>query len=93
MYTANQTVLLGARPQGRIAADPCDRTAHLARIIRHSMKAGPDGSRLDRAIRSVVTPDGSLPDREDVEFRAGFLARRLNAVLAEQDVHRETVVG
>jgi hypothetical protein len=94
MYSANETVRLDAlRHLDCVVAAPQDRTSDLARIIRHALKAGAGASPLDRAIRSAVAADGPRPGGDDVELRADFLARRLNAVLAEQDARRETVVA
>ena len=91
MYSTNETVIDAPAVRGAVAALASDRTADLARIIRHALKAGANAGPLDRAIRSAVGPPSE--DGEESEFRADFLARRLNAVLAERDVHRETVRG
>jgi hypothetical protein len=92
MYSSNETVIDSPVVRGPVAAATCDRTADLARIIRHALKAGANASPLDRAIRSAV--GSSSEAGGDMEFRTGLLVRRLNARLAEREVaHRETVRG
>ena len=90
MHSAFETVNDSPAVRGPVAAVPQDRAAHLARIIRHALTAGANASPLDRAIRSAI---GSPCDAEEMEFRTDFLVRRLDALLAEQDAHRETVLA
>jgi hypothetical protein len=59
-----------------------DRTADLARIIRHVLKAEA-ASPLDRAIRAAVAAETGYV--ADVDGRAGALARRLNALLGSRE--------
>ena len=66
-----------------------DRTAQLARMLRHSLKARTATTPLDRAIRSAAGPDG--------ESRVAALAERMNDLLARRAAsahpHLETVCG
>jgi hypothetical protein len=100
MFSANDTLLL----DGPVVREPAviptrDRTADLARIVRHALKAGAATSPLDRAIRSAAGMVGPLTQSSlDVDDRAQVLARRMNTLLAGRgqptaDPHRETVFG
>src|SRR5262245_58737925 len=98
MYSANDTLVDGESPVVRDRADLRDRTADLARIVRHALKAGAAASPLDRAIRAAAaTAVSDSTAGADVDSRADALARRLNVLLARRetpalaDPHRETV--
>ena len=89
MLTTYDTLPNG-RPARAVPAAPetDDRTAQLARMIRHSLKAGAASTPLDRAIRSAAGPDG--------EGRVAALAERLNDLLGRRlavQPHLETVCG
>lgn len=75
-----------------------DRTADIARVIRHALKAGTATTPLDRAIRSAAQVSGPTAlASEDADNRARFLARRLNVLLDRRsqtphaDPHLDTV--
>jgi hypothetical protein len=89
MLTTYDTLPNG-RPARGVPTGPesDDRTAQLARMIRHSLKAGAASTPLDRAIRSAV---GSEDDG-----RVAALAERLNDLLGQRlavQPHLETVCG
>src|SRR5256885_1470219 len=101
MTPANDTLLLDAPVvRGSAATRTPDRTADLARIVRHALKAGAAATPLDRLIRSAARSAGG-----DADGRALHVARRMNALLARRaaenpqagrpaaDPHRETVRG
>ncbi|HEX4588392.1 MAG TPA: hypothetical protein VH120_00565 [Gemmataceae bacterium] len=98
MFSTNDTMLLDAPAVRRPVLPNRDRTDQLARLVRHALKDGASSSPLDRAIRSAARATGPAGD-VDLESRADFLARRLNALLAGRttsrhaDPHRETVTG
>jgi hypothetical protein len=94
----NETLLLDAPAvRGPVSPADRDRTADLARIIRHSLKSGAASTPLDRAIRSAARVTDPEPlASADADDRARFLARRLNVLLARRsapsaDPHRDTV--
>ena len=98
MLSANDTVLLHAPvARERVAHPSRDRTADLARIVRHALMASAATGPLDRAIRSAAQADDSPADESgDVDGRAFRLARRIDAALARRpgalaDPHRETL--
>ncbi|HEY1376505.1 MAG TPA: hypothetical protein VGF55_06905 [Gemmataceae bacterium] len=99
MTSANDTLLLDAPVvRGSAATRTPDRTAALARVVRHALRAGAADTPLDRLIRSAARSAGG-PAVTDVDARALLVARRMNAVLARRagpppvDPHRETVRG
>jgi hypothetical protein len=100
MFSANDTLLLdGPVVRGPAAMPTRDRTADLARIVRHALKSSA-ASPLDQAIRSAARMVGSMPQATvDVDDRALLLARRMNVLLNRRaasptaDPHRETVHG
>jgi hypothetical protein len=100
----NDTLLLdapvvrGERPD--YAPPAADRTADLARIVRHALRHRASASPLDRALRSAVQrtdPAVSARMSEDEDLRVRQVARQMNALLAQRAVsppagpHRETV--
>ncbi len=99
MTSANDTLLLDAPVvRGSSAALTPDRTAALARIVRHALKAGAAATPLDRALLSAARAVGPVGRASvDADGRALLVARRLNALLARRaapaaaDPHRETV--
>jgi hypothetical protein len=101
MFSANDTLLLdGPVVRGPAAIPTRDRTADLARIVRHALKFGTAASPLDRAIRAAAQMVGPIPDATvEVEGRAQMLAGRLNTLMARRvttppaNPHRETVRG
>jgi hypothetical protein len=81
------------------AGPPVDRTAELARIIRHALRHRSSTSPLERAIRTAVqrTDPGLLArPSEDEEARVRQVARQMSVLLAQRapapaSPHRETV--
>jgi hypothetical protein len=103
VHATNDTRLM-TPPAGRGAtAIPtpaaADRTADLARILRHALRAGADATPLDRAIRAAAQRTAAAQASEDEDGRVRLLARQMNVLLARRadarpaDPHRETVRG
>jgi hypothetical protein len=98
----NDTLLLDApvvRGERNQTPKPAaDRTADLARIIRHALRHQASASPLDRALRTAVQrsdPGVLARPSEDEEARVRQVARQMSVLLSQRAApacpHRETV--